>query len=108
MVKSTIRQLSMQIFFTFNRVFSTMDLTSPLGVNPRALLVSPNEYNSPLLQFLLTLLKPNFKLLLMTSLRQKLIGISYSKAVSKGLKDQECKKGSHAKHPPIPYVGPPR
>jgi hypothetical protein len=26
------------------------------------------------------------------------------KAVPKGLKDQECKKGSRVKHPPIPYV----
>ena len=30
--------------------------------------------------------------------------MSLTKAVPEGLKDQECKKGSCAKHPPIPYV----
>ena len=30
--------------------------------------------------------------------------MSNSKAVPKGLKDQECKKGSRAKRPPILYV----
>ena len=30
--------------------------------------------------------------------------MSLTKAVPEGLKDQECKKGSRAKRPPIPYV----
>ncbi len=48
--------------------------------------------------------KIQLKLLLTTSLLQKLIAMSNSKAVPEGLKDQKCEKGSRAKHPPIPYV----
>ena len=81
-----------------------MDLTPPFVVDPHALLVAPDEYDNPLLQFLHMPPKSNFKSLLTTSLRQKLIAMSNSKAVPEGLKDQECKKGSRAKRPPIPYV----
>jgi hypothetical protein len=37
-------------------------------------------------------------------LGQALQVMSTSKAVPKGLKNQECKKGNRKKHPPIPYV----
>ena len=80
-----------------------MDLTTPyvyLCVAP----VAPDEYDTLLLQFLRTPPKSNFKSLLTTSLRQKIIAMSNSKAVPEGLKDQECEKGSRAKRPPIPYV----
>ncbi len=39
-----------------------------------------------------------------TKLEQALQVMSTSKAVPKGLKNQECKKGNRKKHPPIPYV----
>jgi hypothetical protein len=41
---------------------------------------------------------------LRTKLRQALQGLSMSKAVPEGLKNQECKKGNRKKYPPIPYV----
>jgi hypothetical protein len=39
-----------------------------------------------------------------TKLGQALQVMSMSKAVPKGLKNQECKKGNRKKRPPIPYV----
>ncbi len=39
-----------------------------------------------------------------TKLEQDLQVMSMSKAIPKGLKNQECKKGNRKKHPPIPYV----
>ena len=85
-------------------MFATTDLTTPY-VYPRVAPVAPDEYDTPLLRFLRTPPKSNFKsIFLTTSLRQKLIRMSLAKAVPEGLKDQECKKGSRAKRPPIPYV----
>ena len=81
-----------------------LDLTPPFIVHSRASPVAPDEYDTPLLRFLCTLLKSNIKSLLTTSLRQKLIAMSNFKDVPEGLKDQECKKGRRAKRPPIPYV----
>ncbi len=39
-----------------------------------------------------------------TKLGQALQVMSTSKAVPKGLKNQECEKGNRKKRPPIPYV----
>ena len=81
-----------------------MDLTTPY-VYPHVALVAPDKYDTPLLKFLRTSPKLNFNSnFLTTSLQQKLIRMSLAKAIPKGLKDQECKKGSRAKHPPVPYV----
>ena len=81
-----------------------LDLTPPIVVDPCVLLVAPDKYDNRLLRFLCTRPKSNFKSLLMTSLRQKLIVMSNTKAIPAGLKDQECEKGSRAKCPPIPYI----
>ena len=59
----------------------------------------------PYLKFVESPLKSFFKsLFLGTKLGQALRIMSASKAVLKGLTNQECEKGNWKKHPPIPYM----
>ena len=65
--------------------------------------VSPSVF-SDYLRFQQKLPKSSFKkLVLQTSLRHALQNMSKTKAIPKGLKDQEVEQGN-IKQPPIPYI----
>jgi hypothetical protein len=72
---------------------------------PKALALRYTSSSMRYLKFIASPPKSFFKsLFLGTKLGQALQKMSANKAVPKGLKNQECKKGNRKKQPPIPYI----
>ncbi len=83
----------------------TYDFFIVTTAEPKALSLRYLSSSAPYQKFLEGPSKSFFKSFhLGTKLGQALQVMSMSKAVSKGLKNQECEKGNRKKHPPIHYV----
>jgi hypothetical protein len=72
---------------------------------PKALALRYPSSSTPYQKFVASPPKSFFKALFLgTELGKALQKLSASKAVPKGLKNKECKKGNQKTRPPIPYV----
>ncbi len=72
---------------------------------PKALASRYTSSSTPYQKFVESPPKSFFKALFFgTDLGRAIRKMSASKAVPRGLKNQECEKGNHKKRPPIPYV----